>query len=59
MGFPIYVNIYKKDVMDSHRSPELNVKIPVGKDVELEEGGQQKDTAATVETVVYKTWPNT
>ncbi|KAJ6083323.1 hypothetical protein N7467_007458 [Penicillium canescens] len=58
MIFPIYVNIYKKDVMDSHRNTELNVTIPVGKDVELEEGGQKKPTAATIETVEDETRPN-
>lgn len=57
MIFPIYVNIYKKDVMDSHRNTELNVTIPVGKDVELEEGGQKKPTAATIETVEDETRP--
>ncbi|KAJ6071724.1 hypothetical protein N7499_009738 [Penicillium canescens] len=58
MIFPIYVNIYKKDVMDSNRNTELNVTIPVGKDVELEEGGQKKANAATIETVEDETRPN-
>jgi FHS family L-fucose permease-like MFS transporter len=53
MIFPIYVNIYKKDVMDSHRNTELNVTIPVGKDVELE--AQKKPTAATIEAVEDET----
>jgi FHS family L-fucose permease-like MFS transporter len=44
--------------MDSHRNTELNVTIPVGKDVELEEGGQKKPTAATTETVEDETRPN-
>ncbi|KAJ5916475.1 hypothetical protein N7504_000490 [Penicillium tannophilum] len=49
--FPIYVNIYKRDSMDLHRNTEVNVSIPVSKDVAMEEGTQSKPTAANVETV--------
>ncbi|KAJ5167892.1 uncharacterized protein N7482_003486 [Penicillium canariense] len=45
MIFPIYVNIYKKDTMDLHRNTEVNVKVPVSKEFELEEGNQSKPTA--------------
>ncbi|KAJ5494033.1 hypothetical protein N7463_010120, partial [Penicillium fimorum] len=33
--FPIYVNIFNKDVMGSHQNTELNVTIPVGKAIAL------------------------
>ena len=53
--FPIYVNIYKRDVMDLHRDTEVNVTFPVIKDVALEEGNyeaaQGKPTTTNVEAV--------
>ncbi|KAJ5584513.1 uncharacterized protein N7459_004313 [Penicillium hispanicum] len=53
--FPVYVNIYKKDVMDLHRDTEVNATLPVSKDVALEEGTheaiQGKSTTLNVETV--------
>lgn len=49
--FPIYVNIYKKDSMDLHRNTEINVSVPVSKDVALEEGVQGKPSITNVETV--------
>ncbi|KAJ6143474.1 Major facilitator superfamily domain general substrate transporter [Penicillium samsonianum] len=50
LAFPVYVNVFNKDVMDSHRNTELNVTISVGKDIALEEGPQSKPTTATIET---------
>lgn len=56
--FPVYVNIYKKDVMDLHRDTEVNVTVPISKDVALEEGTheatQGKPTTLNVETVKEK-----
>lgn len=37
--------------MDMHRDTEINVSVPVGKDLALEEGVQGKPTANNVETV--------
>lgn len=51
LAFPIYVNLYKKDVMDLHRNTEVNVTIPVSKDIAMEEGTQHKPEATNVETV--------
>jgi FHS family L-fucose permease-like MFS transporter len=31
MTFPIYMNIFNKDMMDSHRNIELSIIVPVGK----------------------------
>ncbi|KAJ5382652.1 hypothetical protein N7517_000563 [Penicillium concentricum] len=47
--FPIYVNVFNKDVMDNHRNTELNVTIPVGKDIALEEGPQDEPTTTATE----------
>ncbi|KAJ5888086.1 hypothetical protein N7495_008127 [Penicillium taxi] len=52
--FPIYVNIYKRDIMDLHRSTEVNVTVPVSKDVALEEGypeNRDKPTSSNIETI--------
>jgi len=38
LTFPIYVNVYKKDSVDPHRSTEVNIKAPSAKELELEEG---------------------
>jgi FHS family L-fucose permease-like MFS transporter len=51
LSFPIYVNVFNKDVMDSHRNTEINVIIPVGKDTALEEGPRSEPTTTTIETV--------
>lgn len=37
--------------MDLHHSAELNIAIPVNKNIAMEEGSQSKSTAANVETV--------
>lgn len=49
--FPIYVNLYKRDLMDSHRNTEVNVTVPVSKDIAMEEGTQSKPAATDIETV--------
>jgi FHS family L-fucose permease-like MFS transporter len=49
--FSIYVNIYKSDSIDLHRNTEVNVTIPVSKEIEMEEETQCKPTTANVETV--------
>jgi FHS family L-fucose permease-like MFS transporter len=48
MAFPIYMNTFNKDVIDGHRNTELNVTVPVEKDIALEEGSNGKPTAAIV-----------
>lgn len=57
LAFPVYVNVFNKHVMDSHRDTELNVTISVGKDIALEEGPRSKSTTETIETV-EETRPN-
>ncbi|KAJ5736252.1 uncharacterized protein N7483_001377 [Penicillium malachiteum] len=51
LSFPIYVNLYKRDVMDLHRDTEVNVTKTLGKNITLEEGTQSKPATANVETV--------
>ncbi|KAJ6021307.1 hypothetical protein N7540_006811 [Penicillium herquei] len=51
LSFPIYVNLYKRDVMDLHCDTEVNVTETIGKDIALEEGTQSKPATANVETV--------
>ncbi|KAJ5287544.1 hypothetical protein N7478_003230 [Penicillium angulare] len=50
LAFPIYVNMYKRDVMDMHRDTDVNVTIPVSKDIAMEEGTQSKPVATNIET---------
>ncbi|KAL4998635.1 major facilitator superfamily domain-containing protein [Aspergillus recurvatus] len=40
--FPIYVNVYKRESMDAHRNTAINVDVPVGKEIEMERGGQSE-----------------
>lgn len=51
LAFPIYINMYKRDVMDMHRDTEVNVTIPVSKDIAMEEGTQSKPTATDIATL--------
>ena len=54
--FPIYVNFFNKDTMDSRRDTNLNVDPrPMEKDVELERNASNDDgTKQTVEIVAQK-----
>ncbi|KAJ5728346.1 hypothetical protein N7493_004676 [Penicillium malachiteum] len=51
LSSPIYVNLYKRDVMDLHRDTGVNVTDAVSKDIALEEGPHSEPATANVETV--------
>lgn len=54
--FPIYVNIYKRDVMDTHRDTDVNVNHTVSseKEIELERARENMPEIANIENVKAK-----
>ncbi|OKL63433.1 hypothetical protein UA08_01286 [Talaromyces atroroseus] len=54
--FPIYVNIYKRDIMDSHRDTEVNVTYTHSseKEIELERSRENEPEVVNVENVGSK-----
>lgn len=35
--FPIYINLVKKDTMDTHRNTDINVDVAVGKEESIKQ----------------------
>ncbi|KAL4965478.1 major facilitator superfamily domain-containing protein [Aspergillus stella-maris] len=48
--FPVYVNVFKRDVMDAHRNTDINVDVHVG-DLKGVEGGMEMQGTGRVEEV--------
>lgn len=55
--FPIYVNIYKRDVMDMHRDTAINVTNTVSndKEIELERARENEPETKTIENATQDT----
>lgn len=51
MVSPIYVNIYKRYTVDLNDDKELNIILKVSKDLQLEEGIQDRPADSNIETV--------
>jgi MFS transporter, FHS family, L-fucose permease len=51
--FPIYVNIYKREIMDTHRDTEVNVTYThsTEKEIELERARENEPEDVNVENV--------